>query len=300
VIDAWLGRSDEHRRTASLGRRTANSHTGRDGRNQPFIFLPCKLAFSAIGTAATVGMVCQRSTSLVTPEFHHPSTPWASEAAAPARLFMFTAAGPRTHLRTGRRHYDFASPFLACPPHHAAGLVRYGGAGDGGKLLCDLTALRAPCTIYSLGSNGAAPASTQGRVGARNRHPASPGPTEGGCFSDCGPTPEGQQPSAPPSTCVQRERAACRALRTHVLGAIARCNWGLTVSPAFPRSACRQTNPRAPPSMHPQATTHLSGTCWRAPPATCTPSTAHLTVGSHGMRTYSKEQYASPMPSGQD
>jgi hypothetical protein len=42
--------------------------------------------------------------------------------------------------------------FLACPPGQP--LKRYGGAGDGGKMLCDLAALRAPCVIYSLGSRG--------------------------------------------------------------------------------------------------------------------------------------------------
>jgi hypothetical protein len=64
-----------------------------------------------------------------------------------------------------RRHYDFASPFLACPQRHAAGLVRYGSPGDGGKLLCDLAALAAPCTVYSLGSNGGRLAGTRAACG---------------------------------------------------------------------------------------------------------------------------------------
>ncbi|GBF97879.1 hypothetical protein Rsub_10234 [Raphidocelis subcapitata] len=49
-------------------------------------------------------------------------------------------------------HYDFASPFVTCPPGQQ--LLRYGKPGDGGKLLCDLSGLAAPCLVYSLGSNG--------------------------------------------------------------------------------------------------------------------------------------------------
>ncbi|KAI8468758.1 MAG: methyltransferase domain-containing protein [Monoraphidium minutum] len=52
------------------------------------------------------------------------------------------------------RHYDLVNPFLSCPRRHPGGLLRYGGGGDGGKLLCDLGVLRAPCLVYSMGSNG--------------------------------------------------------------------------------------------------------------------------------------------------
>lgn len=44
------------------------------------------------------------------------------------------------------------APALACPPH--APLKRYGSSGDGGKLLCALEGLQAPCTVLSFGSNG--------------------------------------------------------------------------------------------------------------------------------------------------
>jgi len=60
-----------------------------------------------------------------------------------------------------RDHYNFANPFVRCPPpsikaspSQRRGLVRYGSEGDGGKLLCDLSHLEAPCLVYSLGSRG--------------------------------------------------------------------------------------------------------------------------------------------------
>ncbi len=42
------------------------------------------------------------------------------------------------------------SPIIECPPD--APLTRYGGLGDGYKLLCNLGALKSPCSIYSLGA----------------------------------------------------------------------------------------------------------------------------------------------------
>jgi hypothetical protein len=52
----------------------------------------------------------------------------------------------------GFHRFDPMRPFLSCPPHQP--LVRYGSEADGGKLLCDLSKLKPPCLIYSLGSNG--------------------------------------------------------------------------------------------------------------------------------------------------
>lgn len=47
------------------------------------------------------------------------------------------------------RWYDAMPLMSACPT-----LLRYGGNADGGKWLCGLDSLAAPCVIYSLGSNG--------------------------------------------------------------------------------------------------------------------------------------------------
>eukprot|EP00775_Hariotina_reticulata_P004381 gene4381-4633_t len=52
----------------------------------------------------------------------------------------------------GFKRFDPMRPFISCPPHQP--LKRYGSDADGGKLLCDISKLRPPCLIYSLGSNG--------------------------------------------------------------------------------------------------------------------------------------------------
>jgi hypothetical protein len=45
------------------------------------------------------------------------------------------------------------APIITCPDDRP--LTRYGGAGDGGKLLCRIPKdMRQQCVIYSLGSNG--------------------------------------------------------------------------------------------------------------------------------------------------
>lgn len=45
-------------------------------------------------------------------------------------------------------------PVISCPPNRP--LTRYGGTGDGSKLLCSLSVAlqKKGCVIYSLGSNG--------------------------------------------------------------------------------------------------------------------------------------------------
>jgi hypothetical protein len=50
--------------------------------------------------------------------------------------------------RPGRDAYDDAPPLYPCRP-----IQRVGGASDGGKLVCNVLQLRAPCIVYSLGSN---------------------------------------------------------------------------------------------------------------------------------------------------
>ena len=56
--------------------------------------------------------------------------------------------------------FDLMPPMLACGGRdpegrpHRASLARYGGRADGGKWLCSMAELQAPCTLYSLGSWG--------------------------------------------------------------------------------------------------------------------------------------------------
>eukprot|EP00877_Chromochloris_zofingiensis_P010958 jgi/Chrzof1/6115/Cz17g10100.t1 len=48
--------------------------------------------------------------------------------------------------------WDPYPPHISCPPGRS--LKRYGSTEDGGKWLCALEQMKAPCVIYSLGSNG--------------------------------------------------------------------------------------------------------------------------------------------------
>jgi hypothetical protein len=52
----------------------------------------------------------------------------------------------------GHDRYSLFKPSISCPP--GTSLSRYGGEADGGKWLCDFVSLKAPCTIFSLGSRG--------------------------------------------------------------------------------------------------------------------------------------------------
>lgn len=59
-----------------------------------------------------------------------------------------------TTATPGHARFDLFNPFVTCPPGMV--LRRVGGKGgntDGGKWLCGFQALRAPCTVLSLGSN---------------------------------------------------------------------------------------------------------------------------------------------------
>lgn len=70
-------------------------------------------------------------------------------------LFERTERFMVAHGNTGDipAHDRFApyEPFVSCPPNMP--LRRHGGAGDGGKLICGLDQIQAPCTILSLGSS---------------------------------------------------------------------------------------------------------------------------------------------------
>ena len=55
------------------------------------------------------------------------------------------------HQVSGHGRFSPFQPFVTCPP--GMPLHRDGGAGDGGKWICGLAALQAPCVVLSLGSN---------------------------------------------------------------------------------------------------------------------------------------------------
>ena len=79
--------------------------------------------------------------------------PVAAAVAGRARGAADTRPNPHTHYTPKNIiRFDAFNPFVSCPPGQP--LRRYGNGGDGGKVLCDLAALRPPCLIYSLGSNG--------------------------------------------------------------------------------------------------------------------------------------------------
>lgn len=59
--------------------------------------------------------------------------------------------------------WSYFQPFITCPPDRP--MKRYGGGGDGGKILCSLdTSLQSTgsCVVYSLGSNVSAGESQTG------------------------------------------------------------------------------------------------------------------------------------------
>eukprot|EP00879_Flechtneria_rotunda_P001331 GHRR01001481.1.p1 GENE.GHRR01001481.1~~GHRR01001481.1.p1 ORF type:complete len:390 (+),score=80.39 GHRR01001481.1:272-1441(+) len=65
---------------------------------------------------------------------------------------IWASFDPSVPFLQGHQRFEPVKPFVTCPPHQP--LTRYGNPKDGGKLLCDLSKLTAPCIIYSLGSNG--------------------------------------------------------------------------------------------------------------------------------------------------
>lgn len=80
---------------------------------------------------------------------------WKAAAATNLTEFEASLAARMRPLKRNKNYWPHFPPVISCPPDRP--LTRYGGCGDGSKLLCRLpTTLRDghPCVIYSLGSNG--------------------------------------------------------------------------------------------------------------------------------------------------
>ncbi|KAG2495386.1 hypothetical protein HYH03_006654 [Edaphochlamys debaryana] len=56
----------------------------------------------------------------------------------------------KQELAVGHGHYQLFEPFISCPPGKP--LRRVGRKGDGGKWLCGMETMQAPCSVISLGS----------------------------------------------------------------------------------------------------------------------------------------------------
>lgn len=79
---------------------------------------------------------------------------WKRQALANLTSYKSTLLSRMVPLWGKKEFWSVHRPIVTCPPGRP--LTRYGGNGDGSKLLCKLTdALQGGgCVIYSLGSNG--------------------------------------------------------------------------------------------------------------------------------------------------
>lgn len=84
-----------------------------------------------------------------------PHVVWERQALSNLSSYKSTLLNRMVSLWRKKEFWSVHQPIVTCPPGRP--LTRYGGKGDGSKLLCGLTARlqREDCVIYSLGSNGA-------------------------------------------------------------------------------------------------------------------------------------------------
>lgn len=68
-----------------------------------------------------------------------------------ANLPLFLDDGPTTDWHRRYARFDMYQPTVRCPPRRP--LRRIGPGVGEDKRLCDVSALTAPCIVYSLGSN---------------------------------------------------------------------------------------------------------------------------------------------------
>jgi hypothetical protein len=117
---------------------------------------------SALKLPVRVALECQQRSSTGTLGWSVAQWQEAVGLAASyrARRERTIAAMEAIPIANPEEWFDHMPPLLACGGRdasarpHDASLSRFGGSGDGGKWLCSLTELKAPCTIYSLGSFG--------------------------------------------------------------------------------------------------------------------------------------------------
>ena len=115
-----------------------------------------------LGLSVARTLACQATSSAGTRGWSADDWAAAIDAASAYRQRRAAVIGNMSSLRLAAASdfYDLMPQLHACggrdpdaPPHGAA-LMRYAGDGDGGKWLCSLAELEAPCLIYSLGSWG--------------------------------------------------------------------------------------------------------------------------------------------------
>jgi hypothetical protein len=156
------------------------------------------------------GLQCQEASSAGTLGWSTAQWQEAVGAAAAyrARRSDTLAALTATSIDRPSLWFDQMPAMVACGgrdpdarPHRAA-LMRYGGEADGGKWLCSMAELKAPCIVYSLGSWG---------VFDFEEAIASSTPCETFTF-DCTVPPERMPKSLPPHTqfepvCIGKDNA---------------------------------------------------------------------------------------------
>lgn len=117
---------------------------------------------AALGLQVRDALQCQEASSAGTLGWSIAQWQEAVGAAAAYRARRAATLAALTAIPIDRpaQWFDTMPAMMACGgrdpdarPHRAA-LMRYGGRADGGKWLCSMAELRAPCTIYSLGSWG--------------------------------------------------------------------------------------------------------------------------------------------------
>ena len=121
-----------------------------------------QLLAAALGLQVRMGLHCQERSSAGTLGWSIAQWQEAVGAASAYRERRASTLAALTAIPIDRpsEWFDLMPPMLACGgrdpearPHRAA-LMRYGGRADGGKWLCSMAELEAPCTVYSLGSWG--------------------------------------------------------------------------------------------------------------------------------------------------